>query len=122
MTPQEMLKSIFGSKPAQFIYVFFLGAAFVWYLPDFLITKKIFDKHTKLYTSAIVKGDSFQEVKLLELQKDIAQRQLFDLQVLEDQDDFVLSPRQNRQISQLQSNINKYDKEKATLLVLIKKQ
>ncbi|MEE9452214.1 MAG: hypothetical protein V3V61_05605 [Gammaproteobacteria bacterium] len=77
---RNLLESVLGKRIFNFLGALILGAIVVTMLPSYLVTSNAFAKEVDSIYQRITRGDQWQELKLLELQKDVWTRRLWDLE------------------------------------------
>jgi len=118
---KQLLESVLGKTVAGLIGIFFLGAISAWYLPRWLVTTDAFAQEvTQIYTE-MQKGDTWQELKVIKLQKDIWTRQRYDLEDRIDSQDSTATLRQQNRMTEIVKEIEKLTEEEKRLEEALKK-
>lgn len=76
----KQLETVLGRTVTGFIGFFALGIFVVWAMPKYVVTTEIFEREVKNIHSKMNKGDKWQKIYLIKLEKVFWDAQLYELQ------------------------------------------
>ena len=118
---KQLLESVLGKTVAGLIGIFFLGAVSAWYLPRWLVTTDAFAEEVTNIKKEIQQGDAWQELKVIQLQKDLWTRQRYDLEDKIDSQGFPATTRQQNRMTEIVKQLDELTEEEKHLEDSLKK-
>jgi hypothetical protein len=118
---KQLLETVLGKTVAGLIGIFFLGAVSAWYLPRWLVTTDAFAQEVTDIYNDMKQGDTWQELKVIKLQKDIWTRQRYELEDKIDSQGFAATVRQQNRMEEFVKEIDKLTEEEKRLEQALKK-
>lgn len=119
---KKQLETVLGKSVVGLISVFALGAAVAWGLPNWVVTTEAFAQGVKQIYSDMDKGDKWQEMKVIELRKDIWVRQLYDLEDRIDTQGHLPTARQRNRMEEIKKEIEQLKQEETRLQEVLKQR
>ncbi len=108
---KKQIETVLGKTIAGIIGIFILGAIVAWSLPKWIVTTEAFAQEVKKIYTEIYTGDKWQELKVIELRKDIWLRQQYDLEDKFDTQDKPPTVRQQNRMQEIKGELEKLKQE-----------
>lgn len=119
---KKQLETVLGRSVVGLIGVFALGAVVAWGFPKWVVTTEAFAQGVKQIYSDMDKGDKWQELKVIELRKDIWIRQQYDLEDRIDVQGRPPTARQKNRMEEIKNEIEQLKQEETRLREALKQR
>ena len=108
---KEQFETVLGKTVTGLIGVFILGVVAMWGLPKWVVTTDTFAQEVTNIYKEMDKGDKWQELKIIELRKDIWTRRKWDLEDKIDSQSQPPTIRQGNRLEEIKIKINKLNED-----------